>query len=214
MKVLRGVEIFGGMGNDSNTYILDNEIIVDTGTGSFFPQVKKDIENRVSTKNIHTIVNTHCHFDHSGGNKKFRDWLKAEVAVHTTDKKAVETGLGTMAEMFGETARTMTVDKSLENKEKLKTENFVFEVLHTPGHTAGSICLYEKNYKILVSGDTIFSDGVGRTDLPSGSKKDLQESLKKLSKTEIFYLLPGHGTPKIRGVDFLLRQMIEYSRMQ
>ncbi len=213
MEILKGVELFGGTNRDSNTYVIDGEIIVDTGTGLFFPQTKKEIESRVDVSKLRMIVNTHCHFDHSGGNKKFRDWLKAEIAVHKDDRKAVETGTDTMAEMFEETARSITVDRSLRHGDKLKTENFTLEVIHTPGHTAGSICLYEKNRRVLISGDTVFSDGIGRTDLPSGSRHALSESLQKISSLSLVYLLPGHGTPKVRGIDFLLKQMIAYSEI-
>ena len=209
MEILKGVELFGGIGSDSNTYVIDGEIIVDTGTGSYFPSVKREIEGRGHSSNL--IINTHCHFDHSGGNKKFRDWLKAEIAVHKDDKDAVEGGTGTLSEMFGEKSRIITVDRALGDGDRIKTENFRLEVIHTPGHTAGSICLYEKNSRVLISGDTLFSDGIGRTDLPSGSSKALYESLKKLSRLDILYLLPGHGTPKIRGIDFLLKQMMVFS---
>ncbi len=213
MEILKGVKLFGGANSDSNTYVIDGEIIIDTGTGLFFSQTKKEIESTVDASKIRMIVNTHCHFDHTGGNKKFRDWLKAEIAVHKDDRKAVETGTGTMAEMFEETARSITVDRSLKHGDKLKTENFTLEVIHTPGHTAGSICLYEKNRRMLISGDTVFSDGIGRTDLPSGNRHALSESLQKISSLSLVYLLPGHGTPKVRGIDFLLKQMIAYSEI-
>ncbi|MBI5347185.1 MAG: MBL fold metallo-hydrolase [Candidatus Aenigmarchaeota archaeon] len=209
MQVYKNIILMGGVGYDCNTYLIDGEVLVDTGTGIFFSQMKEEIEAMgYDLNHIRTIINTHCHFDHSGGNKKFRDWLKAKIAIHEDDKEAVETGSGTLAHLFGQTSKTVTMDEVLENGDKIRTENFIFEVLSTPGHTPGSICLYEKNKKILISGDTLFESSTGRTDYPGGSKIDMKKSLEKLSKLNAIYLLPGHGMPKIGGVSFLTKQML------
>lgn len=209
MQVYNGIILTGGIGYDSNIYLIDNEVLVDTGTGIFFNEIKEEFENlKINLKEIHTIVNTHCHFDHCGGDKSFRDLCKANIAIHEKDKEALETGEGTLAELFGRKQKAVTVDWVLREKDKIKTKNFTFIVISTPGHTPGSICLYEKEKKILITGDTIFGDSVGRTDFPRGSFEDLLKSIKKLSKLNVTYLLPGHGNPKIGGVDFLFKQMI------
>lgn len=207
MQVMNGIDLFGGTGKESNTYLIDSEVLVDTGTGQFFPDIKKEITYHFDYTGIRTIVNTHFHFDHSGGNKKFRDWLKASVACHPADAKAIETGK-TFAELFNDSARIVTVDKLLRNGATIKTENFSFEVIHTPGHTPGSICLYDKDKHVLISGDTLFDSAIGRTDLAGGSSEQMIESLKKLSGLRIDYLLPGHGPPKMGGISFLIKQMI------
>ncbi len=203
----------GGVGYDSNVYVIDKELIVDTGTGIFFPQIKEEIINLgIDPKKVKWIVNTHAHFDNTGGNKKFRDFFKAKIAIHRSDRKALENG-EILAEMFSHVPRSVTVDRSLRDGDKIKTKNFTFEVISTPGHTPGSICLYERDKKILISGDTLFPDGVGRYDLPGGDKKALVESLKRLSELKINYLLPGHGIPKVGGVEFLIRQMLSRKKL-
>ncbi len=68
-----------------------------------------------------------------------------------------------------------------------------FQVLYTPGHSPGSICLYWQDRKVLLSGDTLFYMGVGRTDLPGGDSRTLAQSIARLSKLDIEYLVPGHG---------------------
>ncbi len=210
MQVYNGIELLGGVGPDCNVYLVDGELLVDAGTGSYFGDMKKEIEGLCDPKNIKLLVNTHCHFDHIGGNKKFRDWLKLSIAVHSADKQSVETGNGTVAELFGQTARIMSVDKTLKTGSLIKTSNFIFEVISTPGHTPGSICLYDKNRRILFSGDTLFENTVGRTDLPGGDSESLMNSLKRLSELQIEYLLPGHGSPKKGGIGFLIKQMINF----
>lgn len=208
MRVLKGVYVFGGIGFDSNVYLIDGEILLDTGTGMFFPEIKSEIlALGFDPEKIRMIVNSHCHYDHTGGDKKFRDWLKAVIAIHTADRAKLEHG-ETLAEMFGAVGRSTTADVGLEDRDVIRTEHFNLEVIHTPGHTPGSICLYERKRKILFSGDTLFEDGFGRTDYPGGSPEAMAASLAKLAKLDIDYLLPGHGNPKIGGVGFLIKQIL------
>jgi len=211
MQVYKGILLMNGVGFESNMYLIDKEVLVDTGTGLFFPQIRENLINLgIDPKKIKLIVNTHCHFDHVGGDKSFRDLCNAEIAIHESDARALEEGDNdlTLATMFGKKMKSITVDRRLKERDKIKTSNFCFEVIHTPGHTPGSICLYESKKKILISGDTLFSDGIGRSDLPGGDSDLLRESLKKLSKLRITYLLPGHGMPKTGGVNFLLKQIL------
>ena len=208
MQVIKNIFLFGGFSKESNIYVVDGEVMVDTGSGEVFNEIKKDIQYSVPNHMlINKIINTHCHYDHTGGNKKMRDWLNAEIFIHSADKKAMENGK-TMAELFNSQSKAITIDSLLGNGDRIKTKNFEFEVLHTPGHTPGSICLYDKQKEILISGDTIFRDGIGRTDLPGGDIDALYRSLKNLSKYKIKYLLPGHGAPQVGGVNLLIKQLM------
>jgi hydroxyacylglutathione hydrolase len=210
MQICKGIDAISGVGREPNIYLVDGELLVDTGTGLNFSEIKVYIEGRYDYTKIKTIVNTHCHFDHAGGDKKFRDWLKASIAVHVNDAESVESGTGMLAEYFNEIPRVVTVDKKLREGSTLKTTNFAFEVIHTPGHTPGSICLYDSEKRILISGDTLFESGIGRTDMHGGDRARMLQSLNKLLNYDIHYLLPGHGPPKIGGVSFLIKQLIEY----
>lgn len=210
MQIYKGIELLGGVDPDCNIYLIDGELLVDAGTGLYFGDIKKEIEGLCDIRTIKTLVNTHCHYDHTGANKKFKDWLKLSIAVHSADKKSVETGIGTLSELFGQTARVMTVDKTLRTGMVINTANFSFEVIPTPGHTPGSICLYDAEKKILISGDTLFETSIGRTDMYGGSQEQLINSLKRLSELPVQYLLPGHGSPKKDGIDFLIKQMLNF----
>ncbi len=210
MQICNGVEVFGGMEQEPNIYLVDGELLVDCGTGLFFKQVKDAIEAKHNYYKIKTIVNTHSHFDHIGATKKFRDWLHAEVCMHVNDKESAETGDNTLANMFNEIPKSLTIDRTLKEGSKIKTSNFTFDVVHTPGHTPGSICLYEKTKRILLSGDTLFEDKIGRTDLRGGDSNKMIMSLNKLLDLDVQYLLPGHGPPKIGGFSFHVKQMIAH----
>jgi glyoxylase-like metal-dependent hydrolase (beta-lactamase superfamily II) len=174
-----------GRGYDSNIYVFE-DVVVDTGTGEnigyLFDSLKK---SGIDMEDLSLIVNTHNHFDHVGGNR----YLDLEVAMHIEDAIPFERGddTATAACMFGIAMGKMRVDRKLEAGDKIGK----FKVLHTPGHTAGGICLHDG--ETLISGDTVFAGGgFGRVDL-GGNLEDMINSLKMLSTLEVENLLPGHG---------------------
>jgi len=205
---MKGVVFILGTGGGSNIYVIDGELVVDAGTGEFFQETKDAIQNNIGISRLKTIINTHCHYDHSGGDKKLRDWLGAVICAHEKDRKSLETGNGTQANFFRAVSRSVTVDRKLRDGGKINTRNFSFEVVHTPGHTPGSICLYEREKRILISGDTLFEDGVGRTDLEGGDRSELRKSLERLAELPITHLLPGHGMPRSNGINFYIKQLL------
>jgi hydroxyacylglutathione hydrolase len=182
---INDIIVIEGRGNDSNVYVFE-DIIVDTGTGQNMDYILKSIkEAGTSVDDLALIVNTHNHYDHVGGNR----YLDLEVAMHQNDARALEEGDEDvlLATMFGKTMEKMEVARKLNEGDKIHD----FEVLLTPGHTSGSICLYDG--ETLISGDTVFSGGgFGRVDL-GGNMDDMRKSLERLSKLDIKYLLPGHG---------------------
>lgn len=160
----------------TNCYLLASEDelgIIDPGG-----EGERILEEIKKTKaKLKYIINTHYHLDHTSVNEKIRDETGAEILIHEAEKDFIE----------------FKVDKFLKEGDKIKIGNAILKVIHTSGHTKGSICLLGENF--VFTGDTLFQDGCGRTDLPSGSQNDLEKSLKKLSKLlkpgVIVY--PGHG---------------------
>lgn len=185
MRKINGIVMVEGRGFDSNVYVFE-DVLVDTGTGENMDYILESIKKAgINFDDLSLIVNTHNHYDHIGGNR----YLDLKVAMHQEDAKALEEGddTTTVARMFGESLEKMKVDWKLQEGDKIHD----FEVLNTPGHTRGGICLYDG--ETLISGDTVFADGgFGRMDL-GGSTKDMLDSLKRLSELEVKYLLPGHG---------------------
>ena len=179
-----------GYNMDSNCYLID-DMLVDTGTGFNEEYLISQIEKHgVKREDISLVVNTHCHFDHIGGNHFFKD---AEIAVHELDAITIRNkdDLGTSINAF-ENPNNSRVDIDLKDGDEIGG----FEVIHTPGHTGGGICLWDGVN--LISGDTVFAHGgVGRTDI-GGDWNDLKESVFKLTKLDVVNLLPGHG-PIVEG---------------
>ena len=187
MEKINDVVCIQGFMIDSNSYIFD-DVIVDTGTGSNMDYLKGElIKAGINIEDIKTIVNTHCHYDHIGGNKYF----DADILMHPADAKVIEEkdSLATASKLFNSDFEFKPATKTIVEGDKIGD----FKVIHTPGHSKGGISLYDG--EILISGDTIFADGgVGRMDI--GGKGDINEmksSLEKLSKLDVEYLLPGHG---------------------
>lgn len=207
--MLKYITLIKGIGYDSNIYVIDNEVLVDTGTGENFSQIKDFMKNNMDVSRIKKIINTHCHYDHVGGNKKFRDWLGAEIMVHENDAYAIEHNTeATVADMFGTSLRAFKVNKKLKDNDVINTEHLYLRILHTPGHTAGSICIFEETSKTLITGDTLFDNTCGRHDLPSGNRQELIESLKKILDINPKHILPGHGNIKSHGIEIMIKQIL------
>ena len=146
------------------------------------------------------IILTHCHFDHIGALKELLERFPLpKLAVgekENTDPDAIaKTAIGILGSFFYKRGYDQLLSGLRKPDILLKDGNKIgpFEVLHTPGHTSGSICLYDKADKNLISGDTLFRHSYGRTDL-GGSEEQMEESLNRLlsldSDTKVY---PGHG---------------------
>ena len=177
---------------DSNIYF-NKDTLIDSGVGFNFTRLMDVLRVfKSSLDSVKTIINTHYHFDHIGGNGYLTN---AKIWIHEADAPVLEKGdeEATVADFFGKQMRPMKVEKKLKDGEKIPFGDMTLEVVHTPGHTPGSICLYEPKNKLLFTGDTIFPDGFGRTDLPGGDPNQLRKSIDKVLKLKVDKILPGHG---------------------
>jgi len=139
------------------------------------------------------ILNTHGHFDHVGANRDIKDAFDIPLAIHALDNPMLELAGRLEMSFLLEAKDSPPADFFLQDKAQIPVGESRLEVLHTPGHSPGSVCLLWDGF--LLSGDTLFNEGVGRTDLPGGSDRDLKSSLR--SKILVLppetRVLPGHG---------------------
>ncbi len=138
------------------------------------------------------IVNTHGHPDHTCGNERMKELTGAPVLMHKADDELFrEPSVVAMFQAWG-FEPAPPADGYLEDGQDLKVGNLSFEILHTPGHSPGSVCLY--GHGVVVTGDTLFIDAIGRTDLPGGDYNVLMNSLKTriIPLPDETLVLPGH----------------------
>lgn len=142
--------------------------------------------------NITKIINTHGHFDHTTGNRYFVKKYGAALYIHENDAPILKSGINRLMGLLkGGRGKALT-PQFLGDGDLITLGAERISVIHTPGHTPGSICLYWKGN--LFTGDTLFTEGFGRTDFRGGSEKDIMESIRNkiLSLPDDTVIWPGH----------------------
>ncbi|MGI9102448.1 MAG: MBL fold metallo-hydrolase [Terriglobales bacterium] len=144
---------------------------------------------------VKQIVVTHAHIDHVGGAMKLKQRTCAPILLNQNDADLLKM-VDTQAAWVGmKPPGKVSIDQTLADAEQLKVGTMAARVMHTPGHTEGSICLYFPAERKLIAGDTLFAGSIGRTDLPGGSTKKIMESLhtRVLALPDETIVVPGHG---------------------
>lgn len=180
--------------NNCNTYLIDGptRILIDPGHNHLFEHVRKGLENLgLGFEDIGLIICTHAHPDHIEAIQQFKD-TSALFAIHEEEWSLIKSMEKYLNMSLKVDISSFSPDFFLKQGE-LSIMGFDFNIIHTPGHSPGSISLYWPERKTLFTGDVIFKEALGRTDLPGGSGPALKESIKRLSELGAECLLSGHG---------------------
>ncbi len=141
---------------------------------------------------LHTILLTHGHYDHFGGVAQVQKQTGAQVFIHEADAPMLTDRKLSLADyVLAETFEPVTEFETFTEGETISAGEFCFQVLHTPGHSKGSVCYLCET--MLFTGDTLFRRSIGRTDFPGGSSREIRASLRRLGTLEGEYsVYPGH----------------------
>lgn len=155
------------------------------------PKIEEFLGNNLELEKY--VLLTHCHFDHILGANKLREKFGAKIIIGEYDAEGLSNTSISLSRWMGFKQEPFTADILAKDGEILKLGNTETEVVHTPGHTAGSVCY--KFEDAVFTGDTLFKGSIGRTDLPTGNYDAIIDSLKKLKNTvpKDTVVYPGHG---------------------
>ena len=202
-----------GAAYDGNVYLIldDRPILVDAGMMA--GPTLKNIKKYIDPLKIEMILLTHCHHDHSGAAAELKEATGARLLLSEKEVTCVGDDLTTVAYLFGMEAPQFQVDETLSEGRILDIGKWKLEVLETPGHSQGSICLYEKTEKVLFSGDTVFPDGnIGRTDMYGGDTIKLIKSVERLTSLDVKTMYPGHMEITGRDVNRQIQMSLRFAR--
>lgn len=201
------VKIFTFNPIQENTYVLYNEhnnaIIIDPGCYGTAEQETLNQFIQSNNLQVKQLINTHCHLDHVFGNKFVSEQYKVELYIHSLEQLVLQYA-PISGEKWGLPFENYEGQIHLINHDStIKLDSYILHVLHTPGHSPGSISLYCKEQSFVISGDVLFYQSIGRTDLPGGNHETLLQSIKEqlLVLPDETVVYSGHGRSTTIGFE-------------
>lgn len=201
-----------GAAFDGNVYLVMDKRSILVDAGMMAGPTLKNIKKFIDPARIELIVLTHCHHDHSGAAPALKEATGARLMLSEKEVGCVGDELASVAYLFGQQAPEYKVDETLKEGMVLDIGDWQLEVMETPGHSPGSLCLYERNEKVLFSGDTVFPDGnIGRTDMFGGSTEELVSSIQRLTELDVKTMYPGHMDITSQNVNRQIQMSLRFA---
>ena len=187
----------------TNCWVLATEpgsecVVIDPG----MPDVSLQLEAMLQQHNLKpvAVIATHGHLDHTFSIQPIADGYEIPAYIHSEDRAYLSSPEKLLGAEFAATVSAMDFSepaemRELRNGEVVELVGLSFKAIHAPGHTRGSL-MFEVSDQVLVSGDVLFAGSIGRTDLPTGSAKEMEETLRKkvIPLSDHLQVLPGHGS--------------------
>lgn len=194
--ILKQLKIYTWIGDPTNCYIICDEKTKELMVVDPAGDVDKIIEiiNILEGK-LKYIYLTHCHGDHIGGVVKLKNRMGGKILIHRFDADGLNNKDINLTQIIDMPEIELEADSRVDDGDLLHLGELEFKVIHTPGHTAGSSCLYCDSEHLLISGDTLFRGTWGRTDLPTSDFKSIIDSItnKLMLLPDETIVYPGHG---------------------
>ena len=194
--ILKRLKISTWIGDDTNCYIVFDQDSKETMVVDPAGDVDRIVDMiNILKGNLKYIFLTHCHGDHIGGVTELKNRMGGKILIHRYDAEGLNDPKINLTEFLdGFPEIELEADSRIDDGDLLHIGEMEFKVIHTPGHTKGGVSLYQKEQKLLFSGDTLFRGTWGRTDLPTSDFRQIMESITKklmiLPEDTIVY--PGH----------------------
>ena len=196
-EIQQDIYLLKGEGKGSHNYLVRaayRNVLIDSGLDQNFLHLQEQLLSLgLKLRDIDVVINTHEHLDHIGSNRYFQE--SSLIAAHrfAATKITLEDHYVTLYRSGDLNEVPLRVHLWLENRSLFDLGSHTLEVIHTPGHTSGSVCIYEFKTKVLFSGDTVFAGGTLSYIAESGSVGDYINSITRLEARKISKIFPGHG---------------------
>ena len=198
---------------ETNAYLVwdgrsADALVLDPGLGAAQPLVERVAANGLR---LHVIANSHGHIDHIFDNGPLMRASGAPLTIHADDAYRLDG-----KNSYGFDVEPVVATHTLADGDQVRVGDLVFDVVHTPGHTEGSVCLYEERIGLMLSGDMLFAGSYGRTDLPGGDDRAMLASVERLAREipEGVRVLAGHGPETTLGRELpWMRRMVAAGRL-
>ena len=182
-----------------NTYVISSKegncLIIDPGCYEDFE--RKELLDYIETEGLKvaSILNTHCHIDHVLGNDYLKDHFKVSLKIPINEQEVYH-AIPVLAPQWGITGyHQADVDEFLEEGKTIELDEILFDLIEVPGHSPGHLMFYNKEEKVMIGGDVLFRESIGRTDLPGGDHDTLLSNIQQKVYTlpDEVEVYPGHG---------------------
>lgn len=216
-EVQQGIFLLRGEAQGSHSYLIRGayrNVLIDSGLDQNFLSLQEQLLGLgLKLRDIDIVLNTHEHLDHIGANRYFQEFSLIAAHRFAATKITLQDHFVTLYRSRDLNEVPLHVHLWLENRALFDLGSHTLEVLHTPGHTSGSICLYEFTSKALFSGDTVFSGGTLSYIAESGSVGDYINSITRLEARKISIIYPGHGQVSVHPEEDLSQAIVNAKKL-
>lgn len=203
----------GGPSHEGNVFLVMDEVPVLIDAGRNAEAILKNVEELIDPRKVEFIILTHCHHDHTAGVPALKEATGAKVLIGKDEVCDIGDDVATGSYLYEEDPAEFEIDGTLGEGDLINLGDWTLQVLQTPGHSPGSISLYEPRAKVLFSGDTILPHGnIGRTRRSGETVKELVKTVERLAALDVQVLYPGHMEPADENVGEQMRTSLEFAK--
>lgn len=203
----------GGPSHEGNVYLIVDEVAVLIDAGRDASAIIDNVEEVIDPREIEFIILTHCHHDHTAAAPALKAATGAKVLIGEGEVCDLGDDVATGSYRYGEDPAEFGIDGTLEEGDIISLGEWALSVIGTPGHSPGSITLYEPKARALFSGDTLFPHGnIGRTRRSEEAVRDLVRSIERLASLDVLVLYPGHMEPTDDKVNEQIMASLAFAR--